>query len=150
MAEHPGSKSVQGEAPTRNRRLAHLNSLFRRATRRRASAAAGAADAAALLRSAATCFDASSMLVISAMQPLFQELFLQPGRCFRNCSCNLQFFATCHCFRNCFLQRDRCFGNCFCNTTVVSATGLLFRELMCREGGARVRGVRSDGSRSEI
>ena len=50
--------------------------------------------AAALLRSAATCFDACNMVVISATQPLFRELFLQPSRCFRNCFCNLQNFAT--------------------------------------------------------
>lgn len=59
-----------------------------------------------------------NMVVVFATQPLFQELFLQHGRCFRIVSAISK-----------FLQH----GSCFCNAAVVSGiastTRPLFREL---------------------
>ena len=114
--------------------------------------------AAALLRSAAACFDACNMVVISAMQPFFQELFLQPGRCF---TCNLQIFATRLLFQELFLQRGRCFCNwfvvsgivsasnrCFCNWFVVSEISVSRRRRgECEELDRTARARRSDGCR---
>ena len=65
--------------------------------------------------------------IVCATRPLFQELFLQSPN-----FCNMVVVsATQPLFQELFLQRGRCFRNCFCNMIIVSAMRPLFLQLVC-------------------